>query len=389
VFSLYDTRRGTLATVRPARAGQLRVYACGPDVTRPAHLGDLRAPLLTDLIRRNGERHGLTVIVCQVVPDIGRLAGDGELDADATTDLVVTAGAAGAPPPEGGRSREDAFRADCAALNIAPPAFGPRASESAGPIVRLISALIDSGHAYLGDTGCACFDVSSFADYQTAPDGRSAAADWALWIAAPSAESPAIDGPWGAGVPSWPASCSAASLEYLGTVIDVHTGDIGMRFPHHENERAQSDSVAGHEVVRHWVHCARIRFTGGQLPRPADLAERGLDPLASRLALLSGSYREEIELTWPGLTDADAELRGWREQVADWANEPSRPMCAGYSTRFCAALDDDLDTPSALAALRELAADQEIPAGSKFETFSSADLVLGLDLVSLVGRPRR
>lgn len=389
MFTLYDTRQRALTAVRPARAGQLRVYACGPDVHRAAHLGDLRAPLLTDLIRRNGERHGLSVIVCRAVHDLGGPADDGELDAAGRAARPVTGSAERAQALAVARSREDAFSADCATLNIAPPDFGPRASESGGATVRLISALIDSGHGYLGATGSAFFKVSSVADYQTEPDGRGSGSDWALWSGAAAGGGPTVDAPWGAGAPSWATSCAAASLEYLGTVIDLHTGDIGRRFPHHENERAESDSVAGHEVVRHWVHCGRVLFGAGPLPRLADLAERGLDPLAARLAFLSGRYREEADLTWPGLAEADAKLNDWREQVADWANEPSKPMCAEYSARFSAALDDDLDTPSALAVLGELAADLQIPAGSKFETFSAADLVLGLDLVSLVGRPRR
>jgi len=120
----------------------------------------------------------------------------------------------------------------------------------------------------------------------------------------------------------------------------------------------------------------------------SDLARRGFDPLAARLAFLEHRYRQQMNLTWETLTAADGTARRWREQVADWADEPSKPMCADYWSRITAALDDDLDTPAALRALRELAKDPEIPAGSKFETFASADRVLGLDLVSLVGRPR-
>jgi cysteinyl-tRNA synthetase len=120
----------------------------------------------------------------------------------------------------------------------------------------------------------------------------------------------------------------------------------------------------------------------------SDLAARGLDPLAARLAFLEHRYRQQLNLTWDTLTAADGTLRRWRELVADWADEPSRPMCADYWMRISDALDNDLDTPSAMRTLRALAADQEIPAGSKFETFASADRVLGLDLVRLIGRPR-
>jgi len=121
----------------------------------------------------------------------------------------------------------------------------------------------------------------------------------------------------------------------------------------------------------------------------SDVTGRGLDPLAVRLAFLDHRYRQQMNLTWETLTAADGKVRRWREQVADWANEPSKPMCADYWARITGALDDDLDTPAALRALRELARDSGIPAGSKFETFAAADRVLALDLVSLVGQPRR
>jgi len=118
----------------------------------------------------------------------------------------------------------------------------------------------------------------------------------------------------------------------------------------------------------------------------SDLAGRGLDPLAARLAFLEHRYRQQLNLTWPTLEAANGTLRRWRERVAAWATEPSKPMCAEYSARIFDALDDDLDTPAALRALRELERDPDIPAGSKFETFASADRVLGLDLVREVGR---
>jgi cysteinyl-tRNA synthetase len=185
------------------------------------------------------------------------------------------------------------------------------------------------------------------------------------------------------------------SLRFLGTDIDIHTGGIDLRFPHHEDERAQSNSLTGRDVVRHWVHVEHVLFEGrkmakstGNVVQLADLTDHGLDPLAVRLALLEHRHRHQLNLTWNTLTAADGTLRAWRDLVADWADEPSRPMCADYWSKITAALDDDLDTPAALRALRELARDPQVPAGSKFETFASADRVLGLDLVSLVGRPR-
>jgi len=290
VFRLHDTRTGQAEVITPARRGELRISACGPAVSRRAHAGDLRSALLPDLIRRSAERSRLSVIVCQEITDAG-------------------------PPLELARRNEDAFLADCSALNIRPPDHSPRASESAG-------------------------------------------------------------------------------LEYLGDVIDIHTGGIGACFGHHEDERAQSDSVTGHEVVRHWAHGEHLLFDGREMARSgpgvlllSDVTDRGLDPLALRLALLEHRYRQRMDLTWHILRAADVTLGRWREQVADWAWSPSKPMCAQYVSDIVTAFDDDLDSPAALRALRALEADEQIPPGSKFETFAHVDRLLGLDLARDVGRP--
>ena len=414
MFSLYDTRLRDTVAIEPARSGQLGMYACGPIVYRFAHVGNMRTFLLPDLIRRNAERHGLAVVVCQNITDVGHLADDNEIDPVGEDKVLAQARVEGKSALDIARFYEDAFRADCAALNIARPDYAPRASESIGLMIEMINKLIETGHAYASPGGSVYFDARSFPDYgalsgnrlnELRPGGRLGGgvgeqkrfhADWALWKGAPAGRELIWAAPWGTGFPGWHTECSAMSLQNLGDLIDVHTGGIDLRFPHHEDERAQSNSLAGHDVVRHWVHGEHVLFEGRKMAKSAgnvvllaDLSDRGLDPLAARLAFLEHRYRQQMNLTWDTLTAADGTLRRWREMVADWANEPSKPMCAEYSSRISDALDDDLDTPAALRALRELARDPEIPAGSKFETFASADRVLALDLVSLVGRPRR
>ena len=413
MFSLYDTRLRDAAAIRPTRSGQLRMYACGPTVYRFAHVGNMRTFLLPDLIRRNAERHGLAMIVCQNITDVGHLADDSEIDPEGEDKILAQARAEGKTALDIARFYEDAFRADCAALNIAPPDYAPRASESIDLMIDMIAKLIVAGHAYATPGGSVYFDARSVPDYGAlsgnrldelrpghrfgggVDDQKRFHADWALWKGAPSGRELTWETPWGTGFPGWHTECSAMSLQYLGDQIDIHTGGIDLRFPHHEDERAQSNSLAGHDVVRHWVHGEHVLFEGRKMAKStgnvvllSDLNDRGLDPLAARLAVLEHRYRQQMNLTWDTLTAADGTLRRWRELVADWANEPSKPMCAEYWSRITAALDEDLDTPAALRALRELARDPEVPAGSKFETFASADRVLALDLVSLVGRPR-
>jgi cysteinyl-tRNA synthetase len=413
VFSLYDTRLRGVTQIEPARPRQLRMYACGPTVYRFAHVGNLRTFLLPDLIRRNADRQGVSVIICQNITDVGHLADDTEIDPAGEDKILAQARAEGKSALDIARFYEQAFRTDCLALNIAPPDYAPRASESIELMTEMIGKLIDAGHAYPAGNGSVYFDARSVPDYGVlsgnrldelrpghrfdggVDENKRFHADWALWKGAPSGRELTWDTPWGTGFPGWHTECSAMSLKFLGDVIDIHTGGIDLRFPHHEDERAQSNAIAGHDVVRHWVHGEHVLFEGRKMAKStgnvvllSDVTDRGLDPLAVRLAFLEHRYRQQINLTWDTLTAADGTLRRWREQVADWADEPSRPIAAEYWGRITSALDDDLDTPAALRALRELARDSGVAAGSKFETFSAADRVLALDLVSLVGRPR-
>jgi cysteinyl-tRNA synthetase len=413
VFSLYDTRLRGVTQIEPARPRQLRMYACGPTVYRFAHVGNLRTFLLPDLIRRNADRQGVSVIICQNITDVGHLADDTEIDPAGEDKILAQARAEGKSALDIARFYEQAFRTDCLALNIAPPDYAPRASESIELMTEMIGKLIDAGHAYPAGNGSVYFDARSVPDYGVlsgnrldelrpghrfdggVDENKRFHADWALWKGAPSGRELTWDTPWGTGFPGWHTECSAMSLKFLGDVIDIHTGGIDLRFPHHEDERAQSNAIAGHDVVRHWVHGEHVLFEGRKMAKStgnvvllSDVTDRGLDPLAVRLAFLEHRYRQQMNLTWDTLTAADGTLRRWREQVADWADEPSRPIAAEYWGRITSALDDDLDTPAALRALRELARDPGVAAGSKFETFSAADRMLALDLVSLVGRPR-
>jgi cysteinyl-tRNA synthetase len=413
VLTLYDTRTRKPEPIRPASGGLLRMYICGPTVYRFAHVGNLRSYLLPDLIRRNAEmRHNMTALTCQNITDVGHLADDSEIDPGGEDKILAQARAEGKGALELARYYEDAFRADCLALNIRPPDYAPRASESIEEMLGMIARLIETGHAYPTPDGSVYFEARSFPGYgeisgnrldELRPGHRFEGgtdpkkrfhADWALWKGADTGRELTWPAPWGNGFPGWHTECSAMSLHHLGEVIDIHTGGIDLRFPHHEDERAQSNSVTGHEVVGHWVHGEHVLFEGrkmaksaGNVVLTADLAERGLDPLALRLAYLEHRYRQQLNLTWDTLTAADATLRRWRARVADWARSPSRPMCAEVTAEIAAAFDNDLDTPAALLALRRLEKDAEIPPGSKFESFAHVDQLLGLDLARDIGRP--
>jgi cysteinyl-tRNA synthetase len=412
MFRLYDTRTRQVEEIEPQPGGgrMLRIYSCGPTVYRFAHVGNLRTYLLADLIRRNAEhRHSVTVLTCQNITDVGHLIDDGAGE----DKILAQARAEGRSAAELSRFYEDAFRADCSALNLRPADHSPRASEWIGLMTELIARLIASGHAYPTPGGSVYFDARSFPSYGELSGNRLASlrpghrdgagavaseeknfhADWALWKGAPAGGDLNWPAPWGTGFPGWHIECSALSLHHLGEFIDIHTGGIDLRFPHHEDERAQSNSMTGHEVVRHWVHGEHLLFDGRKMAKStgnvvlmSDLTDRGLDPLALRLAFLEHRYRQQMNLTWDTLSAADRTLRRWRELVAEWACLPSKPMRPEVTSQIAAAFDDDLDTPAALRALRQLEKDPQIPPGAKFESFAHADQLLGLDLARDIGR---
>jgi cysteinyl-tRNA synthetase len=412
VLRVYDTRSRQVEAVRGAHRGELRMYTCGPTVYRYAHVGNLRSYLLSDLIRRGAERRGLQVTVCQNITDVGHMTDESASDAAVEDKMLAAAHAEGRAALEVARHYEDAFHADLAALNIRPADQSPRASESIGLMIDLIAALIGGGHAYPAADGSVYFDARSFPGYgelsgnrlgELQPGYRSGGsveagkrfhADWALWKAAAGRTELTWQAPWGEGFPGWHTECSAMSLHHLGEHIDVHTGGIDLRFPHHENERAQSGAVTGHEVVRQWVHGEHLLFEGRKMAKStqnvvllSDLAARGIEPLALRLAFLEHRYRQQMNLSWDTLEAAGKTLRRWRERVASWARSPSAAMPRSYAGAVTAAFDDDLDTPAALRALRALERDEAVPPGARFEAFAHLDQLLGLELARDVGKP--
>ncbi|MEU4507945.1 cysteine--tRNA ligase [Nonomuraea wenchangensis] len=365
MLRIHDTRAGQVVPVQLGRL--VRISTCGPAVHRRAHVGDLRAYVLSDLVRRVLERRRVRVLACRSITDVGHRT-------------------------DSGVDHEDAFRADATALNIRPPEHTPRASENAEAVVELIAKLVERGHAYTVPDGPVFFDVSTFPAYGELSGDRPEEprpADWALWE--PGDGKGAWDSPWGRGLPGQHVACSALSLRFLGPAVDLHLGGIERCFPHDEAERAQSDAATGHEVVRHWVHGGRLLFDGragstGDVVLLSDVTAAGLDPLAVRMAFLEHRYRRQLDLTWDTLRAADRTLRRWRSRVAEWAESPSAPMAAGHVERVESALGDDLDAPAALRVLHELEGDGSVPPGAKLEAFLHVDQVLGLDLPIDIGK---
>jgi cysteinyl-tRNA synthetase len=304
-------------------------------------------------------------------------------------------------PFEIAREFEARFHRDLALLNIRAADRYPRASENMVSMQKAIAALIENKSAYVGSDGSVYFDATSFESYGAISGNRLEAlkpghryefkdeggkrfhADWALWKLAGARTQMIWESPWGAGFPGWHIECSAMSIDFLDAAVDIHVGGIDLRFPHHENERAQSNSLTGREVVETWVHGEHLLFEGRKMSKSAgnvvllsDLIERGLDPLSLRFALLENRYRSQMDLSWASLEAAHSTLRRWRKLIAEWGSLGDLKIDSEISE----ALAGDLDTPRAMQRLRSLEKDSTIGSQDKRAIFLYADQVLGLAL---------
>jgi len=372
------------------------MYCCGPTVYRDAHVGNLRTFLLSDLIARTIKLSGLSVEMIQNITDVGHMSDDFQEDK-----MLEQSKREKIDPFEIARKYEERFHQDLANLNIIPAQKYPRASESIQLMHKMISALIDKGAAYVGDDRCVYFDAQSFAGYGQISGNRLDAlkpghryeyvedgakkfhADWALWKAASNRKEMIWDSPWGPGFPGWHIECSAMSLEFLHGHVNVHVGGIDLRFPHHENERAQSNSITGVESVDLWVHGEHLLFEGRKMSKSAgnvvlldDVIAKGFDPLALRLCFLENRYRSQMDLSWQSISAAHETIKRWRNKVATWGDASAITTDSTILTF----LENDLDTPRVITYLRSIEKDSNISDAQKLNAFNFADQVLGLDL---------
>jgi cysteinyl-tRNA synthetase len=397
MLKLYETRSREVLPIE-GRDGALKVYCCGPTVYRDAHVGNLRTFLLSDLISRAATLSGLKVTLIQNITDVGHMATDLE------DKILAQSKSESLDPFVIARKYEERFHVDLQRLNIQPANSYPRASESIQLMITAIEKLITSGFAYVATDGNVYFDAQSFPTYgaisgnrldslkpgyryEYSEDGaKRFHADWALWKLARDRTEMIWSTPWGDGFPGWHIECSAMSIEYLGQTIDLHVGGIDLRFPHHENERAQSNALSGGEAVTHWIHGEHLLFEGRKMSKSAgnvlllqDVIDRGLDPLAVRLAFLENRYRSQMDLTWASLEAAHMTLRRWRMLV-----QPDQPHGEMIADRdFLTAIYTDLDTPRALQRLRVIEKSVDLSPVKKAGIFRFADQVLGLDLIRI------
>ncbi len=379
---LHNSLSGRLEEFVPFRAGEVRMYNCGPTVYKRAHIGNFRAYMLADLLRRAFDYLGYTTTQVMNITDVGHLTVDDVADAQGEDKLQEEARRRRLDPWQIAREAEGWFHDDLKVLRCVPAHRYPRATEHVPEMIAMIESLISSGHAYeVG--GSVYFSVASFPRYGrlsgNTPDQLDAGAsgrveeredkrhphDFALWKR-DEKHLMQWDSPWGRGFPGWHIECSAMARKYLGDTLDVHTGGPDNKFPHHECEIAQSEAVTGVPFVRHWVHCGYLEIDGAKMAKRAgklflvpELLAMGYTGADIRLLLLKQHYRSPL----PFKIELLDESRAVRErlnhfvhyQLAERPPGAERPAVVdeveGARGRFRAAIEDDLNTSEALAVL--------------------------------------
>ncbi|MGH2441832.1 MAG: cysteine--tRNA ligase [Chloroflexota bacterium] len=387
--------------------GKVRMYTCGPTVYSFAHIGNFRAFIVADTLRRVLEYNGYEVRYIRNITDVGHLTND---EIGAGPDKIEEAARKQHISPwELAASYTEAFLKDAQRLNLVEPTSEPRATEYVEKMIDMVRSLIDAGKGYAVD-GSVYYDVTSFPRYgklsgNTIQDliagarvevdeEKRSPADFALWKSAGKDKIMRWESPWGEGVPGWHLECSAMAMDLLGEQIDIHTGGVDHIFPHHEDEIAQSEGVTGKRFARFWLHNEFLQLTGdekmsksrGSILTVSDLVEGGIHPLSFRYFTFQAHYRTPLNFSWRAVGAAQTALVRIWEQAAELYQDGQREEpgveAISYRDRFHEAVNRDLDLPGAVAVTHDVLS-SKLEAGQKLGLFQDFDRVLALDILPM------
>ncbi len=417
---LYNTLTRSKELFHPLNPPWVGIYNCGPTVYKDVHIGNFRAFMTTDWLRRMLEYNGYDVFLVRNITDVGHLQNDTEESGE--DKIEHEARATGRSAYEIAEYYTQQYLADSAELNILPAHVNPKATEHIPEMQVMTEKLLEKGLAYSVD-GNVYYDVSSFPYYgqlsgntvenlRTGGHGRQqmelaedkeAPEDFALWKHGDRTRQMNWPSPWGIGFPGWHIECSAMSTKYLGEQFDIHTGGIDLVFPHHEDEIAQSQGVSGKEPVQFWVHNEFLIFgnlkmsrSKGNVIQLSTLKERGIDPMAYRYLLLTAHYRSKLNLTDESITAAQNGLNNLRADLAELPDSDTEDLQKGWSEEaervrdaFHTAINDDLELPTALSITREVARNSKVAPEERRRLILDFDRVLGLRLDTVEAKKPR
>jgi cysteinyl-tRNA synthetase len=369
VLKLFNSLGRELQTFTPIKEGEVRMYTCGPTVWNYAHIGNFRAFVFEDLLRRYLKFKGFKVTQVKNITDVEDRIIRG-IKQFKKSRLELTS------------FFEKEFMEDLATLGIERAEKYPRATDNIEDMVDLVKKLVAKKYAYKSEDGSYYFDVSKFKDYGALSgvklgtgkeagrvsldhyEEKKEATDFALWKAWDPDDGDVFwETELGKGRPGWHIECSTMSMKFLGESFDIHTGGMDLKFPHHENEIAQSEAATDKKFVNYWLHSEMLNIKGAEMHKSIgnviylrDLVKEGWEPLTIRLFLLSSRYRDPIDLTDSSLEQARS-LRARLQEFISRLKSVAGPggfdesLVAYALSDFEAAMDDDLNTPKALSVI--------------------------------------
>ena len=401
MLKLFNSLTRKIEEFQPIQKNSVGFYSCGPTVYNYIHIGNLRSMIMADTLRRTLVYDGYEVKFVMNITDVGHLTSDGDtgedkLEKNAKTLKDVHAIVA---------KYTDIFLSDLQSVNIAKPDILPKASEHIAEQIAMIQTLIDKGFAYESEEAV-YFNVEKFPDYnqltgQNLDDMMLGARqevvkdpkkknpiDFVLWFKAVGRYAHHIqvwDSPWGTGFPGWHIECSAMSKKYLGTHFDLHAGGVDLKFPHHTNEIAQSEASSGEKFVNYWLHGEHLLVDKNKMAKSdgtfitiKDVIEKKINPLAFRYLVLTTHYRSKLNFTWESLQGAQNALNNLYQEISSF--QKAKHVAKTFATAFNETINDDLNTPQALAVVWDLIKNDEVSSDDKLQTLFKFDEVLGLNL---------
>jgi cysteinyl-tRNA synthetase len=405
-IKFFNTLSRKVEEFKPLDAANVRMYTCGPTVYNYAHIGNFRAYMFEDLLRRVLQYGNYKVTQVMNLTDVDdKTIRDSRKNNMKLQDFT--------------RIYKDAFFEDLKKLNIESAEVYPAATEHITEMIALVQALMDKGYAYQAEDKSIYFSIDKFPEYgklaridrenqragvriSTDEYSKDSVADFALWKAWDENDGDVYwESPWGKGRPGWHIECSAMAMKYLGKTFDIHTGGVDNMFPHHEDEIAQSECANGCKYVNYWLHCAHLMMNGEKMSKSLgnfftlrDLMEKGYTGREIRYVLMGAHYRKQLNFTFDALAQAKSSLRYFdelfirlKEVANDSAKNLDEELFVGFENDFEKAVSDDLNIAGALAVIFKMGSEtnklldsnslSKVDADKFLATFRKFDRIFG------------
>ena len=391
----------------PNEPGKVSMYTCGPTVYHYAHIGNLRSYIMEDVLEKYFRYAGYDVTRVMNITDVGHLTSDADTGEDK---MLKGAKREKKTVMQIAQYYTEAFFEDCKKLNIKTPDVVAPATGCIDEFIKVIEGLLEKGFAYEAG-GNIYFDTSKLEQYYVFNDfkeedlevgvregveedgNKKNKADFVLWFTKSKFDDQELkwDSPWGIGYPGWHIECSCISMKYLGERVDIHCGGIDNAFPHHTNEIAQSEAYLGHKWCNYWFHVYHLNTNSGKMSKSSGefltvslLESKGYDPLVYRLFCLQSHYRKSLVFSYENLDNAkiayDKIVARVLALIKEEQGEIDAESFEALKGRFCAALDNDLNTSLSVTAIYDVLKAKTTPA-TKLALLRDFDRVLGLNMI--------